>query len=159
MGSMKLPLPPAGTRGVELPRPVRPIVRRSAPALKIEIAEVVGFEMDDPRLETVTVRDGSVRITIKFVLERDIDSAAQDVREKVATAIRDLPPELLPPVITKVDPEADPVLSFALSAIVGVGLLGASLGLSLKQRGLAARIMGVGRRQSVLDTMQTAMTE
>ncbi|HWT44535.1 MAG TPA: efflux RND transporter permease subunit [Vicinamibacterales bacterium] len=62
-----------------------------------------------------TIREGSVRITIKFVLERDIDSAAQDVREKVATAIRDLPPELLPPVITKVDPDADPVLSFALS--------------------------------------------
>ena len=62
-----------------------------------------------------TIREGSVRITIKFVLERDIDGAAQDVREKVATAIRDLPPELLPPVITKVDPDADPVLSFALS--------------------------------------------
>jgi hydrophobic/amphiphilic exporter-1 (mainly G- bacteria), HAE1 family len=62
-----------------------------------------------------TIREGSVRITIKFVLERDIDGAAQDVREKVATAIHDLPPELLPPVITKVDPDADPVLSFALS--------------------------------------------
>jgi len=62
-----------------------------------------------------TIREGSVRITVKFVLERDIDGAAQDVREKVATAIHDLPPELLPPVITKVDPDADPVLSFALS--------------------------------------------
>jgi HAE1 family hydrophobic/amphiphilic exporter-1 len=70
-----------------------------------------------------TVREGSVRIVIKFVLERDIDSAAQDVREKVASAIRDLPPELLPPVITKVDPDADPVLSFALSGPLPIRVL------------------------------------
>ena len=62
-----------------------------------------------------TIRTGDARITLKFVLERDINDAAQDVREKVAAAIKDLPPELLPPVITKVDPDADPVLSFALS--------------------------------------------
>ena len=70
-----------------------------------------------------TIREGGVRITIKFVLERDIDSAAQDVREKVATAIHDLPPELLPPVITKVDPDADPVLSFALSGPLPIRVL------------------------------------
>ena len=33
------------------------------------------------------------------------------MREKVAQAMRDLPPEMLPPVITKVDPDADPVIS------------------------------------------------
>jgi HAE1 family hydrophobic/amphiphilic exporter-1 len=70
-----------------------------------------------------TVREGSVRIVIKFVLERDIDSAAQDVREKVASAIRDLPPELLPPVITKVDPHAEPVHSFALSGPLPIRVL------------------------------------
>ncbi len=37
-------------------------------------------------------------------------------------------------------------------AIVGVGLLGASLGLALKARGLAAQIVGVGRRQVSLQT-------
>jgi hydrophobe/amphiphile efflux-1 (HAE1) family protein len=62
-----------------------------------------------------SIREGSARVTIKFVLERDIDDAAQDVREKVAQAIRNLPPELQPPVITKVDPDADPIVSFALS--------------------------------------------
>ncbi|PYQ17592.1 MAG: hypothetical protein DMF80_00010 [Acidobacteria bacterium] len=35
--------------------------------------------------------EGTSRITCKFVLERDIESAAQDVREKVAGAARDLP--------------------------------------------------------------------
>ncbi|MBM3289084.1 MAG: prephenate dehydrogenase/arogenate dehydrogenase family protein [Candidatus Hydrogenedentes bacterium] len=37
-------------------------------------------------------------------------------------------------------------------AIVGVGLLGGSLGLALKDRGLATRVRGVGRRQEVIDT-------
>lgn len=36
--------------------------------------------------------------------------------------------------------------------IIGVGLLGSSLGLALKARGLAQRVTGVGRRQSSLDT-------
>src|SRR5512132_3983835 len=46
---------------------------------------------------TVRAMEGNARITIRFVLEREINDAAQDVREKVATAIRDLPPEVEPP--------------------------------------------------------------
>ena len=42
--------------------------------------------------------------------------------------------------------------SFDTVTIVGVGLLGASLGLALKRRKLAGRIIGIGRRQSSLDT-------
>ena len=53
---------------------------------------------------------------MRFVLERDINDAANDVREKVAGAIQRVPPELLPPVITKVDPDADPVLSLIVSS-------------------------------------------
>jgi prephenate dehydrogenase len=43
------------------------------------------------------------------------------------------------------------VLPFRTVAIVGVGLLGGSLGLALRGRQLARRVVGVGRRQSVLD--------
>lgn len=42
-------------------------------------------------------------------------------------------------------------MQFGRVTIIGVGLLGASLGLALKARGLAGRITGVGRRQSSLD--------
>ncbi len=69
------------------------------------------------------IREGNARITLKFVLERDINDAAQDVREKVAQAIKDLPPELLPPVITKVDPDSDPVISFAVSGPLPIRVL------------------------------------
>ncbi len=43
------------------------------------------------------------------------------------------------------------VLPFRVVAIVGVGLLGGSLGLALRARRLARRVVGVGRRQSSLD--------
>ena len=49
------------------------------------------------------------------MLEREIESAAQDVREKVAGALRDLPPNVLPPVIQKADPDSDPVLSLVVA--------------------------------------------
>src|SRR3954463_780899 len=60
--------------------------------------------------------EGRATITVRFVLERDINDASNDVREKVASAIRNMPPELLPPVITKVDPDADPVMSLIVSS-------------------------------------------
>jgi HAE1 family hydrophobic/amphiphilic exporter-1 len=62
------------------------------------------------------IAEGRAQITVRFVLERDINDAANDVREKVASAIRTAPPELLPPVITKVDPDADPVMSLIVSS-------------------------------------------
>ena len=59
--------------------------------------------------------EGNARITCQFVLEREVESAAQDVREKVAGALRDLPQNILPPIIQKADPDADPVLSVVVS--------------------------------------------
>jgi HAE1 family hydrophobic/amphiphilic exporter-1 len=62
------------------------------------------------------VSEGRGNITVRFVLERDINDAANDVREKVSSALRSVPPELLPPIITKVDPDADPVMSLIVSS-------------------------------------------
>jgi len=59
--------------------------------------------------------EGSARITITFVLERNIESAVQDVRDKVATVVRSFPRDTLPPVIQKVDPDAAPVLTLVVS--------------------------------------------
>ena len=54
-------------------------------------------------------------ITVEFVLERDIDLAVQDVREKIAAIRSKLPTDIDEPVIEKVDPDASPVLWMALS--------------------------------------------
>ncbi len=59
--------------------------------------------------------EGSARITCRFLLEREIESAAQDVREKVAGALRRLPPNILPPIIQKADPDSDPVISLVVA--------------------------------------------
>src|SRR5712664_1071418 len=59
--------------------------------------------------------EGFADITCTFVLERDIEGAAQDIREKVAGAIDRLPRETLPPVITKLDPQSDPILTLLVS--------------------------------------------
>jgi HAE1 family hydrophobic/amphiphilic exporter-1 len=58
--------------------------------------------------------EGNARITCKFILEREIESAAQDVREKVAGALRSLPPNILPPIVQKSDPDADAVISLVV---------------------------------------------
>ncbi|MEO7275874.1 MAG: efflux RND transporter permease subunit [Vicinamibacterales bacterium] len=65
---------------------------------------------------TARIAEGRGQITVRFVLERDLNDASNDVREKVASAIRNMPSELRPPVITKVDPDADPVLSLIVSS-------------------------------------------
>src|SRR5215813_11580878 len=59
---------------------------------------------------------GTANIQIQFVLERDLEDAANAVREKVAGAMRSVPPETLPPVIQKQDPDADPILSIMVSS-------------------------------------------
>src|SRR5881275_9344 len=58
---------------------------------------------------TANISEGGARIRCQFVLERDIEDAAQDVREKVAGAMRWMPPNLLPLVIEKLDPDSEPV--------------------------------------------------
>jgi hydrophobic/amphiphilic exporter-1 (mainly G- bacteria), HAE1 family len=60
---------------------------------------------------TVYSTEGFADITCTFVLERDIEGAAQDIREKVAAAINNLPRDTLPPVITKQDPQSDPIIT------------------------------------------------
>jgi HAE1 family hydrophobic/amphiphilic exporter-1 len=61
------------------------------------------------------VFEGEAMIQVTFVLERDINEATEDVREKVSGAMRNLPPNVLPPVVQKADPDSDPVITLAVS--------------------------------------------
>jgi hydrophobic/amphiphilic exporter-1 (mainly G- bacteria), HAE1 family len=58
---------------------------------------------------------GSSRVIITFSLEKNIDVAVQEVRDKVATIVARFPRDTLPPVIQKVDPDSAPVLTIAVS--------------------------------------------
>src|SRR5260221_5927694 len=64
---------------------------------------------------TVYSFEGFADITCTFVLERDIEASAQDIREKVAGAIDRLPRDTLPPIITKQDPQSDPIMTLLVS--------------------------------------------
>jgi HAE1 family hydrophobic/amphiphilic exporter-1 len=66
------------------------------------------------------VFEGNANIIATFVLERDINQAADDVREKVSGAMRQLPPNVLPPTVQKADPDTDPVITLAVSGAVPV---------------------------------------
>ena len=59
---------------------------------------------------------GSSIIIITFNLERDIDVATQDVRDRIATVLRDLPVGTDPPLISKFTNDLAPVLTLALSS-------------------------------------------
>ncbi|HSC86849.1 MAG TPA: efflux RND transporter permease subunit, partial [Polyangiaceae bacterium] len=58
--------------------------------------------------------EGVSQVIIMFKLEKDTDVAAQEVRDKINTVMRELPSDIEQPVITKVEPGAAPVLYLGL---------------------------------------------
>ena len=63
-----------------------------------------------------TSSEGVSIVVVSFVLEKDVDVAAQEVRDKVNRAIPLLPKSVDQPTVEKFDPDAAPVMSVALSA-------------------------------------------
>ncbi|MFL5773697.1 MAG: efflux RND transporter permease subunit, partial [Flavisolibacter sp.] len=60
---------------------------------------------------------GSSNINVEFDLGVDLEAAANDVRDKVAQASRSLPPDLeAPPVVSKADASADPIISMTVQS-------------------------------------------
>jgi HAE1 family hydrophobic/amphiphilic exporter-1 len=53
-------------------------------------------------------------VTITFNLNRNIDVAAQDIRDAVASILAQLPRDAKPPLIKKLDADASPIMTFAL---------------------------------------------
>jgi multidrug efflux pump len=68
-------------------------------------------------LQTITSRsrDGQSEITIEFAPGRSVDDAANDVRDRIGGAARDLPEEALAPEVRKVDADASPILFLVFS--------------------------------------------
>ena len=60
---------------------------------------------------------GSSSINVEFELNEDMESAANDVRDKVAQAIRNLPSDLdAPPVVSKADASSESILSMTVKS-------------------------------------------
>jgi HAE1 family hydrophobic/amphiphilic exporter-1 len=91
---------------------------------------------------TSSSTEGDSRVTVEFVLERDIDLAVQDVREKVALIRNKLPDDIDEPRIAKVDPDATAVMWLNLSGQKSVRELSTYVDEVLKEQ--LQRINGVG---------------
>ena len=78
-----------------------------------KIEEVVNTISGLETLRSVS-SEGVSAVIVQFVLEKDLDVAAQEVRDKINTVLRDLPQDIDPPLVLKVDPDAAPILTIGL---------------------------------------------
>lgn len=78
------------------------------------IEEAVNTIQGIDELRSVTV-EGASRVVVMFDLERDLDAAAQDVRDKVAAIAHLFPEGTDPPVVDKFDVDATPVMYLTIS--------------------------------------------
>ncbi len=104
------------------------MVRTSLPGASVEemetqvsdiVEEAVNRVEGISELRSVSVPSQSM-VNITFNLERDIDTAAQDVRDRVGSVLRQLPNDVEPPMIFKQDSDRSPVLSVALSGDLSI---------------------------------------
>src|ERR1700753_1600989 len=58
---------------------------------------------------------GSSLVIATFNLKRDIDTAAQDVRDRISGIARNLPKDAKPPIISKFNNDSNPIMSIALT--------------------------------------------
>ena len=66
---------------------------------------------------TSSSSQGTSSITVEFELNSDLESAANDVRDKVSQATNALPSDLdAPPVVTKADASSDPIISMTVQS-------------------------------------------
>jgi HAE1 family hydrophobic/amphiphilic exporter-1 len=79
-----------------------------------QIEEVVNTVDGIDELRSISV-PGMSFVIATFKLDRDLDTAAQDVRDRVATVVRNLPDDATPPIVQKFDNDSTPVITISLS--------------------------------------------
>ncbi|MBI1784880.1 efflux RND transporter permease subunit, partial [Candidatus Sumerlaeota bacterium] len=90
-----------------------------------------------------TSADSVSQVIIEFELEKNIDVAYQEVQAKLATVRAELPDDLDPPVIEKLDVDASPIMSVVVSADKPIQELTHLADKVIKQR--LQRIQNVGQ--------------
>ncbi|MGH2571786.1 MAG: efflux RND transporter permease subunit, partial [bacterium] len=79
--------------------------------LEEDISSVPGI-----RTMSSVSREGRSQITIEFELGIDLETAANDVRDKVSGGVGSLPPDVDPPVVAKADADAVPIVVLNVSS-------------------------------------------
>ncbi|HEX4954865.1 MAG TPA: efflux RND transporter permease subunit [Thermoanaerobaculia bacterium] len=65
---------------------------------------------------TSTSREGRSTVVVEFELGADLDRAANDVRDRVSSALGRLPPDIEPPEVSKADADNQPIVQITLSS-------------------------------------------
>jgi len=81
----------------------------------VDIIEDAVMGVEDLKEVSSSTRQGQAMITLEFELDRDIDAALQDVQSKLSEAQRRLPKDIDPPVITKINPDDQPIMWLGVS--------------------------------------------
>jgi len=90
-------------------------------------ADVIESQITEPLEESIngvagirslssTSSDGRSTIRVEFELGIPMEEAANDVRDRVSRAVRSLPPDIDPPVISKSDADANPIISLLVQS-------------------------------------------
>ncbi len=91
----------------------------SANVVEVQITQILEDSLsgiEGIKAITSTSRDGSSSISIEFRIDRAIDGATNDVRDKVGRVLARLPVDADPPVVSKVEADARPIIWMSLSS-------------------------------------------
>ena len=111
----------------------------------VEILEEALIQVEGVKSITSSSRMGGANITLEMNLSRNVDLAMQDVQSKVSQAQRRLPRDIDPPVISKSNPEDQPIMMVALSGPFPQRVLSDYMRYRLKEK--LQTIPGVGEIQ------------
>lgn len=90
-------------------------------------ADVIESQITEPLEESINgiagirsitsvSREGRSTITVEFLLEVDMEAAANDVRDRVSRALRLLPQDVDPPIVNKADADSSPIVFLNVSS-------------------------------------------
>lgn len=65
---------------------------------------------------TSVSREGRSTVTVEFDLDVDLETATNDVRSRVSRAVGNIPPDADPPIVSKADADARPILFFNIKS-------------------------------------------
>jgi len=78
-----------------------------------KVEEAVNTISGIDELRSITT-EGASQVVVTFVIEKNVDIASQEVRDRINTIIPQLPKDIDQPIVQKLDPDASPILYFAL---------------------------------------------
>lgn len=93
----------------------------SPDTMELAVADVIeGAVMSVEGVKTVssTSQEGLTNVSVEFELNREINVAVQDIQTKIAQAQKMLPNDVDPPIVTKSNPEDQPILWLAMNGDV-----------------------------------------